>query len=47
LLETTGVAGAEFTAAVTVPAALVHPFTVTVNEYVPVAAAVAPAIEGF
>lgn len=29
-----------------VPAALVHPPTVTVTEYVPVAAVVAPAMDG-
>lgn len=35
------------TATATVPIALVQPFTVTVTEYVPVAAGVAPAMDGF
>ena len=47
LLEATGVAGAELTVTLTVPALLVHPFTVTVSEYVPVSAVVTFAIEGF
>jgi hypothetical protein len=47
LLDAVGVAGAEFTVAVVVAGALVHPATVTVTEYVPVAAVVAPGIEVF
>lgn len=47
LLEGVGVAGIGLTVTTVVPAALVHPPTVTVTEYVPVAAVVAPAIDGF
>ena len=47
LLVGAGVAGMEFTKTSTVPAALVHPFTVTVTEYVPVAAVVAEGMVGF
>ena len=47
MLETVGAAGAVFTLTATVPAALVQPFTVTVKEYVPVAAAVAAGTTGF
>jgi hypothetical protein len=47
LLDATGVAGEEFTVTLTVPALLVHPFTVTVSEYVPVSADVTFVIEGF
>lgn len=47
LLPAVGVAGAVFTVTLTVPAGLVQPFTVTVSEYVPVAAVVTPAIDGF
>ena len=39
--------GTAFTVAVVVPAALVQPLTVTVTEYVPVAAVVAAGMEGF
>ena len=42
-----GATGNAFTVAVVVPAALVQPFTVTVTEYVPVAAVVAAGMEGF
>ena len=47
LLPATGVAGAVFTVTATVPALLVQPFTVTVSEYVPLAATVTPEIDGF
>jgi high-affinity K+ transport system ATPase subunit B len=47
LLETTGIPGVAFTAANVVLSTLVHPFTVTLIVYVPVAAVVAPAILGF
>jgi hypothetical protein len=47
LLVGAGVAGMAFTTALTVPATLVQPFTVTVTEYVPDAAVVAEAIVGF
>src|SRR4030095_6207620 len=47
LLVGAGVAGIAFTTALTVPAGLVHPFTVTVTEYVPDAVVVAEAIVGF
>ena len=46
LLPGAGVEGIGFTVAVTVPAALVQPPTVTVTEYVPDAAVVAPAMPG-
>jgi hypothetical protein len=41
------IAGNALTVAEVVPALLVQPPTVTVTEYVPVAAVVAPAIVGF
>ena len=47
LFDAVGVAGIALTVAVVDPAALVHPFTVTVTLYVPVAAVVAFVIEGF
>lgn len=47
LFDAVGVAGMAFTVAVVEPAALVHPLTVIVTEYVPVLAVVAAAIEGF
>src|SRR6478672_13433534 len=47
LLVGAGVAGIALTRAFTVPAGLVHPFTVTVTEYVPDAAVVEEAIVGF
>jgi catabolite regulation protein CreA len=47
LLEGEGVAGVVFTATTVVPAALVHPPTVTVTLYVPAIAAVAFVIVGF
>ena len=47
LLPAVGETGAVFTLTATIPAALVHPATVTVIEYVPVANAVAPGIVGF
>ena len=47
LLDGDGVAGTGLTVTEVVPAGLVHPFTVTVTEYVPLAATVAFAIEGF
>jgi len=46
LLPAVGAAGIGFTVAVTVPAEETHPFTVTVTEYVPLAAVVAFVIEG-
>ena len=46
-MEAVGVAGVALTVAVVVPAADVQPETVTVTEYVPVAAVVALAIDGF
>ena len=45
--DAVGAAGVAFTVTAAVPAALVQPFTVTVNEYVPVAAVVAAAMVGF
>jgi len=47
LFAAVGVAGIALTVAVVVPARDVQPATVTVTEYVPVAAVVAPTIEGF
>ena len=47
LFAAVGVAGAVLTVAVVVPAREVQPATVSVTEYVPVAAVVAPTIEGF
>jgi len=47
LFAAVGVAGAVLTVAVVVPAREVQPATVIVTEYVPVAAVVAPTIEGF
>ena len=47
LLPAVGAAGIALTVAVVVPAALVHPLTVAVTLYKPVAATVAPAIVGF
>ena len=47
LLVGAGVAGIAFTVAVVDPAALVHPFTVTVTEYIPDCAVVAEEIDGF
>ena len=46
LLVAVGAEGIAFTVAATVPAVLVHPETVTVTEYVPVAAVVAPEMLG-
>jgi hypothetical protein len=47
LLEAVGVAGCGLTVTAIVPAALVHPATVAVTEYVPLAAIVAAGMEGF
>jgi len=47
LFAAVGVAGIALTVATVVPAADVQPATVTVTEYVPVAAVVAPTIVGF
>jgi hypothetical protein len=47
LLDTVGAVGGELMITFTVPALLVHPFTVTVNEYVPASAAVTPFTDGF
>jgi hypothetical protein len=47
LLPAAGAAGIGFTVTTTVPAEPEHPATVAVTEYVPLAAVVAPAIEGF
>lgn len=47
LLDNVGAEGGVFTSTLTVPALLVQPFTVTVNEYVPASATVALAILGF
>lgn len=47
LLEAEGEEGDELTTTEVVPAAPVHPFTVTVTEYVPAFAEDTPAIEGF
>ena len=47
LLPGAGVAGIGLTVTAVVPNVLVHPATVAVTEYVPLAATVAPAIEGF
>lgn len=45
--DAVGVAGVELTTTATVPAALVHPATVTVTLYVPAIASVAPGRVGF
>ena len=47
LLDATGVLGVAFTAANVVLSTLVHPLTVTLTVYVPVAAIVAAAMDGF
>ena len=47
LLEAVGAAGIVLTVTLTVPAKLVQPLTVAVTEYIPVAANVTPAIDGF
>ncbi|MBI3509154.1 MAG: hypothetical protein HY064_00710, partial [Bacteroidetes bacterium] len=47
LLDAVGGDGTGFTVTTVVAFVLVHPATVTFTEYVPVAATVAPAIEGF
>jgi hypothetical protein len=47
LLLTIGVAGVGVIDTVVVASELVHPLTVTVTEYVPSAAIVTPAIDGF
>jgi hypothetical protein len=47
LLPGVGVAGIGFTVTAVVPNVLVQPATDAVTEYVPVAAVVAPAIDGF
>jgi hypothetical protein len=47
LEPTVGAAGIGFTVTDVVPAGLVQPFTVAVTEYVPDAAVVGEAIEGF
>jgi hypothetical protein len=47
LLPAVGVDGIALTVAVVVPAELVQPLTVAVTLYNPVAAVVAPAIDGF
>lgn len=47
LLLAAGAAGIGLTVTAVVPAVLVHPLTVTVTEYVPDAATVVAAIEGF
>lgn len=47
LLDTAGVDGVELITTVTVPAADPHPPTETVTLYVPLAAVVTDAIEGF
>ena len=47
LLPVEGAAGVEFTATVVVPATLIQLLTVTVTEYVPAIAAVAPVRDGF
>jgi hypothetical protein len=47
LLPAIGVVGGAFTTTPTIAVELVHPETVTLTLYIPVAAAVAPAIEGF
>ena len=47
LFPAVGVDGIEFTTTVVVPAALVHPASVTVTEYVPAIAAVALDMVGF
>ncbi len=46
LLEAVGVEGIGLTVTLAVAAALVHPLTVTVTEYVPAIADVEPDIEG-
>jgi hypothetical protein len=47
LLEGAGVAGCGLTVTAMLPAELVHPATVAVTEYVPLAAMVAAGIDGF
>lgn len=47
LQDAAGAGGVVFTVTFTVPAALVHPLTVTVTEYVPAAAALTPLMTGF
>jgi hypothetical protein len=47
LLPAVGAAGVAFTTTLTVPVPLVQPFTVTVSEYVPAIARVAPGRVGF
>ena len=47
LLDAVGAVGVGFTVTATVPAALVHPATVTVTEYVPAIATVAFERVGF
>jgi hypothetical protein len=47
LLEAVGVPGIPLIVTLTVPAALAHPFTVWVTEYIPVARVVAPTMVGF
>lgn len=47
LLDGAGVAGIGLTTTVVVPNTLGHPATVAITEYVPLAATVAPAIDGF
>lgn len=47
LLLAVGEEGMGLTVTFVVPAKLVQPFTVAVTEYVPLAAVVTPAIEGF
>jgi hypothetical protein len=46
LLDAVGAAGVGFTVTLTVPATLVQPFTVTVTEYVPLAAVVTLVMDG-
>jgi hypothetical protein len=47
LLDAVGATGIGFTVTTVVAFALGHPPTVTFTEYVPLAATVAPAMEGF
>lgn len=47
LLDAVGVVGVVLATTMVVPAALVHPLTVTVTEYVPAINAVALFIDGF
>ena len=47
LLVSVGATGVRFTTTVTVPKGPVHPATVAVTEYVPLAATVAFTIDGF